>query len=58
MRSKVMNSEPARHQDTAVVFRAMRQVQTQSRRELGLRRVTCLMTWERAKDLVGMQGSE
>ena len=53
-----MNSEPARHQDTAVVFRAVRQVQTQSRRELGLRRVTCLMTWERAKDLVGMQGSE
>lgn len=56
MRSKVMNSEPARHQDTAVVFGAMRQVQTQSRRELGLRRVTCLMTWERARDPVGDAG--
>ena len=58
MRSKVMNPKPAGHRDAAVVFRAVRHVQTQPRRELGLRRVTCLMMWERARDPVGDAGEQ
>ena len=55
---EVQGLESKGHRDVAVVFGAVTHVQTQSRRELGLRRVTCLMTWERARDLVQDAGEQ
>lgn len=55
---EVQGLESKGHRDVAVVFGAVTHVQTQSRRELGLRRVTCLMTWERARDPVQDAGEQ